>query len=151
MRTKCKKRKTRLDPSLARPSALRRSWRSSAANSLKRIKRQRCVLKRHDLVEIRILLLIWRCHQEEHKRLEDTEKKSRQALGDKLEDVLARMDIAAEEKQNPRGQNSNIEMDDLYGFQKLLVVQNLTIAGSVTNSSPSSNNTISVNIISNPL
>ena len=102
------------------------------------------------LRRLRSSLLIRRCRQED-KRLEDTEKKSRQALGDKLEDTLARMEIAAEEKQNPRGQNSNIDMDDLYGLHKLLIVPNLTIAGSVTSSSPSSNNMISVNIIFNLL
>lgn len=151
MRIKCRKRKTKLDLSLARPSALRRNWRSSAANLPKRIRRQRCVLKRQYPIGLRTLLLIRRCYQEEHKRLEDTEKKSRLALGDKLEDVLARMDSAAEDKQNPRGQTSNIETDDLYALHKLLMVQNLTIAGFVTSSSPSSNNMIFVNIISNLL
>lgn len=60
-------------------------------------------------------MLITLCYaQDENKRLEDTEKKSRENLGYRLNDLVANMDYAMENKENPESQKPNIEIDDMY-------------------------------------
>ena len=52
--------------------------------------------------------------QEEHKRLEDTEKKSRDLLGERAESMLWDVDEIMEQKENPENQKLNMETDELY-------------------------------------
>ena len=60
-------------------------------------------------------VLIAPCHlQDEHKRLEDSEKRSRETLADRLQDILINMDDTIEEKEHPETQKSNVELDDWY-------------------------------------
>jgi len=53
--------------------------------------------------------------QDEHKKLEDSEKKSRESLGERIEGILWDVDEVMEQKENPESQKLNMEMDDLYG------------------------------------
>lgn len=89
--------------------------------------------------------------QEEHKRLEDTEKKSRQVLGDRLEGMLAKLDHNVEEKGNPKSHKLNIEWDELYVLHMFRWTQNLTMTDSVTNLNPSSNSMSYASFIFSPL
>ena len=52
--------------------------------------------------------------QDEHKKLEDSEKKSRESLGERIEGILWDVDEVMEQKENPESQKLNMEMDDLY-------------------------------------
>lgn len=52
--------------------------------------------------------------QDEYKRLEDSEKKSREGLGEKTEGLLWNVDEQIERRENPESQKLNIEMDELY-------------------------------------
>lgn len=51
--------------------------------------------------------------QDEYKKLEDSEKKSREGLGDKTEGLLWNVDEKIERRENPESQKLNIEMDEL--------------------------------------
>ena len=55
--------------------------------------------------------------QDEHKKLEDSEKKSRESLGERIEGILWDVDEVMEQKENPESQKLNMEMDDLYDSQ----------------------------------
>ena len=55
--------------------------------------------------------------QDEHKKLEDSEKKSRENLGERIEGILWDVDEVMEQKENPESQKLNMEMDDLYVSQ----------------------------------
>jgi uncharacterized protein (DUF3084 family) len=59
--------------------------------------------------------------QDEHKKLEDSEKKSRESLGERIEGILWDVDEVMEQKENPESQKLNMEMDDLYGPSRELV------------------------------
>ena len=51
--------------------------------------------------------------QDEYKKLEDSEKKSREGLGEKAEGLLWNVDEQIERRENPESQKLNIEMDEL--------------------------------------
>lgn len=51
--------------------------------------------------------------QDEYKKLEDSEKKSREGLGDKAEGLLWNVDEQLERRENPESQKLNVEMDEL--------------------------------------
>ena len=89
--------------------------------------------------------------QDEHKRLEDTEKRSRETLGNTLEEILANMDHSVEEKENPECQKLNIEMDEWYVTWGISPLHSLTIAGFDRNLSPFLNNTKHATTISTHL
>ncbi len=52
--------------------------------------------------------------QDEHKKLEDSEKRSRESLGERIEGILWDIDEVMEQKANPESQKLNMEMDELY-------------------------------------
>ena len=52
--------------------------------------------------------------QDEHKRLEDTERKSRQLLGESTEGLLQNIERMMEQKENPESKKINVELDELY-------------------------------------
>lgn len=66
---------------------------------------------------------IWLCYsllanrslstQDEYKKLEDSEKKSREGLGGKTEGLFWNADEQTERRENPESQKLNIEMDEL--------------------------------------
>ena len=67
------------------------------------------------LLVVRVQPLISPCYiQDEHKKLEDSEKKSRESLGERIEGILWDVDEVMEQKENPESQKLNMEMDDLY-------------------------------------
>ena len=51
--------------------------------------------------------------QEEHKKLEDTEKRSREGVGARLDNMLQFISSVLQQKENPESQTLNLEMDDL--------------------------------------
>lgn len=53
-------------------------------------------------------------NQDEYKRLEDSEKKSRERLGAKTEQILWDIEAVIEQRENPESQKWNMEMDELW-------------------------------------
>lgn len=55
--------------------------------------------------------------QDEHKRLEDTEKRSRHLIGESTDAVLHNIECIMEQKENPESHKLNMELDELYVVQ----------------------------------
>lgn len=51
--------------------------------------------------------------QDEYKKLEESEKKSREALGENVDGLIYDVDRVVEHRENPESQKMNIEMDEL--------------------------------------
>lgn len=52
--------------------------------------------------------------QDEHKKLEDTEKKSREHIGARLDNMLEDINSVLQQKENPESEHENLEGDELY-------------------------------------
>ena len=52
--------------------------------------------------------------QEENKKIEESEKRSRELQGEKVEGVLWVVDEVMDQKENPESTKLNMEMDDVY-------------------------------------
>ena len=61
--------------------------------------------------------------QEEHKKLEDTEKRSRDLLSERTEGMLWDLDEIMEQKENPESQKLNMETDELYAAMVQIITE----------------------------